>query len=402
MSTMSAFHPADPVEVAAFIADAAAAHSSLSITGLASKAALGRPVKTERHLDLSRLSGVLFYEPDELVISALAGTPIEDITALLAENAQELPFEPPSFADLYGTGSGTLGGCLMTNCSGPRRIKAGAVRDFVLGIKAVSGRGEVFKAGGRVVKNVTGYDLPRGLAGSFGTLAVATEITLKVLPRAETSATLILENLDPGRAVEALCAAMGAPVDVSGAAHLPLAAATAQGFATPITALRLEGFAPSVAERLDRLATQLKPFGAAERLSEDSSQTLWRAIRDVTPLARQAEKIIWKISVAPTSGPKIAEAVAHVHSTEALFDWSGGLVWLALDPCPDAAASLIRQAVAQYGGGHATLIHAPVETRAAVPIFEPQPPALAGLSRRLKDAFDPHGILEPRRMWAEF
>ena len=219
---MSAFRPADPAEVAAFIADAAAERLPLSITGLASKAALGRPVKTAHHLDLSRLSGVLFYEPEELVISALAGTPIEDITALLAENAQELPFEPPSFAALYGTGSGTLGGCLMTNCSGPRRIKAGAVRDFVLGIKAVSGRGEVFKAGGRVVKNVTGYDLPRGLAGSFGTLAVATEITLKVLPRAETSATLILENLDPVRAVEALCAAMGAPVDVSGAAHLPL------------------------------------------------------------------------------------------------------------------------------------------------------------------------------------
>jgi glycolate oxidase FAD binding subunit len=399
---MSAFLPSDPAEVAAIVADAAAARTPLSMTGLASKAALGRSVKAARHLDLSRLSGVRFYEPEELVFSALAGTPIEDIATLLAQNAQELPFEPLSFSALYGTGPGTLGGCLMTNFSGPRRIKAGAVRDFVLGIKAVSGHGEIFKAGGRVVKNVTGYDLPRGLSGSFGTLAVATEITLKVLPRAETSATLFLENLDPTRAVEALCAAMGAPVDVSGAAHLPLSAATAQGFTTAITALRLEGFAPSVAERLDRLATLLKPFGAAERLAEPASQMLWYAIRDVTPLASQKDKIIWKISVAPTSGPKVAEAVARAYDAEALFDWSGGLVWLALDPCADAAAALIRQAIAQYGGGHATLVRAPLETRASVPVFEPQPPALAGLSRRLKEAFDPYGILEPRRMWAEF
>jgi glycolate oxidase FAD binding subunit len=399
---MSVFLLADPAEVAAAVAEAAAARTPLSITGLASKTALGRPVKNAGRLDLSRLTGVTLYEPEELVFSALAGTPIGDIAALLAQNAQELPFEPLSFSALYGTGAGTLGGCLMTNFSGPRRIKAGAVRDFVLGIKAVSGRGEIFKAGGRVVKNVTGYDLPRGLAGSFGTLAVATEITLKVLPRAETSATLFLENLDPAEAVEALCAAMGAPVDVSGAAHLPPFAAKTQGFATAIMALRIEGFAPSVAERLDRLEIMLKPFGAAGRLAEPESQTLWRAIRDVTPLACQSEKIIWKISVAPSNGPKVAEAIARAYDTEALFDWSGGLVWLSLDPCADAAAPLIRQAVAHHGGGHATLVRAPRETRVSVPVFEPQPPALAALSRRLKDAFDPYGILEPRRMWAEF
>src|SRR5450631_94524 len=310
---MSSVFPADPAEVAAAVADAAAARTPLSITGLASKAALGRPVKNARRLDLSALAGVTFYEPDELVFSALAGTPVETIEALLAGNAQELPFEPMSFGALYGTGPGTLGGCLMTNLSGPRRIKAGAARDFVLGIKAVSGRGEVFKAGGRVVKNVTGYDLPRGLSGSFGTLAVATEITLKVLPRAETSATLILENLDPARAAEALCAAMGAPVDVSGAAHLPFAAAKTQGFATAITALRLEGFAPSVTGRYERLAWMLKSFAPAGRLAAPASQTLWRAIRDVAPLAGPRDKIIWKISVAPTAGPKVAAAIGSMH-----------------------------------------------------------------------------------------
>ena len=399
---MSLFIPADPADVAAYVGDAAAARTPLSITGLSSKAVLGRPVKAARRLDLSRLAGVTFYEPEELVFSALAGTPIEDIEALLAKNAQELPFEPMSFGALYGTGPGTLGGCLMTNLSGPRRIKAGAARDFVLGTKAVSGRGEAFKAGGRVVKNVTGYDLSRGLAGSFGTLAVATEITLKVLPRAEISATLLLESLDPARAVEALCAAMGAPVDVSGAAHLPPYAAKTLGFATAITALRIEGFAPSVAGRLDRLEAMVKSLAPTGRLDAPASQTLWRAIRDVTPLAVQPDKIIWKISVAPTAGPKLAAAIGNAYNSEVLFDWSGGLVWIALDPCADAAAGLIRQAIAQHGGGHATLVRAPAEMRAELPVFEPQPPALAALSRRLKEAFDPYGILEPCRMWAEF
>ena len=399
---MSSFLPRDPAEVAALVAEAAAKRTPLSITGLASKTALGRPVKNAGRLDLSRLAGVTFYEPEELVFSALAGTPVETIDSLLAANAQELPFEPMSFAALYGTGPGTLGGAIMANVSGPRRIKAGAARDFVLGIKAVSGRGEAFKAGGRVVKNVTGYDLSRGLAGSFGTLAVATEITLKVLPRAETSVTLLLENLDPGRAVEALCAAMGAPVEVSGAAHLPPGAAKTQGFATAITALRLEGFAPSIAERYERLAGLLKSYAPARRLAAPASQTLWRAIRDVTPLAEPRDKIIWRISVAPTSGPKVAAAINSAYPAEALFDWSGGLVWLALDPCADAAAGFIRQTIAQHGGGHATLVRAPVETRARIPVFEPQPAALATLSRRLKEAFDPFGILEPRRIGTEF
>jgi glycolate oxidase FAD binding subunit len=399
---MSPFLPAEPAEVAECVIEAAANRTPLSITGLGSKAALGRPMKNAGRLDLSRLNGVTFYESGELVFSALAGTPIETIETMLTKNAQELAFEPMSFAALYGTGSGTLGGTIMANLSGPRRIKAGAARDFVLGVKAVSGRGKAFKAGGRVVKNVTGYDLSRGLAGSFGTLAIATEVTLKVLPRGETSATLILTGLDPAPAIKALCAAMGAPADVSGAAHLPPFAAKTQGYSTSITALRLEGFSPSVAGRLDRLEAMFKATAPMARLDAPASQKLWRAIRDVEPLAYPREKIIWKISVAPTAGPKVAEMAARAHDANTLFDWSGGLVWLALDPCPGAAASLIRQAVAENGGGHATLIRAPAEIRGGIPVFEPQPQGLAALSRRLKDAFDPYAILEPRRMWAEF
>jgi glycolate oxidase FAD binding subunit len=360
-------------------------------------------VKSECRLSLSRLNGVTLYEPEELVLSALAGTPVETIEALLAENGQELAFEPISCEALYGTGRGTIGGAIMTNLSGPRRIKAGAARDFVLGIRAVNGRGEAFKAGGRVVKNVTGYDLARGLAGSFGTLAVATELTLKVLPRAEASATLILTGLDPGPGVGLLCAAMGAPADVSGAAHLPPCAAKTQGFPSSVTALRLEGFAPSVAGRLLMLEELFKGRAPMARLDAAASESLWRAIRDVAPLAGPREKTIWKISVAPTAGPEVAEAVLRAHpDTQAMFDWSGGLVWLALDPCPGAAADAIRAAIAQNGGGQAALIRAPGEIRAEIPVFEPQTEAVAALSRRLKDAFDPFGILEPRRMWADF
>jgi len=398
---MSPFIPADPAEVAAAVTLAAASKTPLSITGLGSKTALGRPAKAARRLDLSALSGVTFYEPEELVFSALAATPIEAIEALLSEHGQELAFEPMSFGALYGTGPGTIGGCLMTNLSGPRRIKAGAARDHVLGLKAVSGRGEAFKAGGRVVKNVTGYDLSRGLAGSFGTLAVATELTFKVLPRAETVATLTLENLNPAAGVKALCAAMGAPVDVSGAAHLPPFAARREGFTASITALRLEGFAPSVDERFERLASSLKPFGRAERLDAPASHRLWRAIRDVAPLAEPRQSLIWKISVAPTAGPKVAAVVGNTHPNEAMFDWSGGLIWLALDPdLENAGAESIRRAISENGGGHATLVRAPAEIRTRVPVFEPQREALAALSRRLKAQFDPLGILEPGRIAA--
>jgi glycolate oxidase FAD binding subunit len=395
---MKPLTPNNTYEVAAGVADAAAARTPLCITGHSSKASLGRPCEGVRRLDLSALSGVTFYEPEELVLTTLAATPIDDIERLLASHGQELAFEPMSFNALYGTGAGTLGGCFMTNLSGPRRIKAGAARDHVLGVKAVSGRGEMFKAGGRVVKNVTGYDLSRGLAGSFGTLAIATEITVKVLPRAETAVTLILTGLNPSDAIAALCTAMGAPVDVSGAAHLPAFAAAALSFTTSITALRLEGIAPSVAERFDRLAATLRIHGPSERLEGEASAFLWRAIRDLTPLAGLREHAIWKVSVAPTAGPKVVDAVTRDCTAEVMFDWSGGLVWLAIEPCPDAAAPIIRKAIMENGGGHATLVRAPDEVRSRIPVFEPQASALAKLSRRLKREFDPYGILEPGRM----
>ncbi len=372
----------------------ASATTPLAPIGLGSKATLGRPTNHPT-LDLSALTGVTLYEPEELVLSVSAGTPVDEITALLDANGQELAFEPMSFAGLAGTGAGSMGGLLMTNLSGPRRLKSGAARDHILGVTAVSGRGEIFKAGGRVVKNVTGYDLPKGLAGSYGTLAVVTETTWKVLPKAETQATLILSGLDSARGIAALCEAMGAPVDVSGAAHLPAPAAARLGFPTAATVLRLEGFEPSVAARFQRLAAILRPRGLADHLDAPRSHALWRAIRDVEPLAEPASRAIWRVSVAPTAGPAIAAAVP---DADALFDWSGGLVWLAVEPAGDAGATAIRSAIRASGGGHAILVRGPVDLRTRIAVFELQPAPLAALVQRLKAEFDPMNILNPGRM----
>jgi glycolate oxidase FAD binding subunit len=387
---------------------ALAQKKSLEIVGHASKRALGRPAQVDATLDLSALAGVTLYEPEELVLSARAGTPLAEIEALLDGKAQQLAFEPMDYGPLLGGASGqaTIGGVLAANLAGPRRIRAGAARDHFLGFTAVSGRGETFKSGGRVVKNVTGYDLCKLLAGSWGTLAVMTDVTVKTLPRPETEASVLVRGLDAERAGAAMAAAMGSSCDVSGAAHLPagVAARAAVDAASgdSVTALRLEGVAPSVAHRKGTLAALLTPFGALAGLDAEPSRALWRAIRDVAPFAAggpSGQRLIWRISTAPMQGAALARAIAQKADAEFLHDWAGGLVWAALAPSEDAGASAVRDAVAACGG-HATLIRAPAAVRAAVGTFAPQPDGLAALHKRVKEGFDPQGVLGPGRMWA--
>jgi glycolate oxidase FAD binding subunit len=396
--------PRDADDVRDFVASAVAANAPIEVVGHGSKRAIGRPVQAAATLDLSGLSGVTLYEPEELVLSARAGTPVAEIEALLAAHGQELAFEPIDYGPLFGAsaGRGTIGGLLAANLAGPRRVKVGAARDHTLGIHAVSGRGEIFKSGGRVVKNVTGYDLSRGLSGSWGTLAVFTEVTLKVLPAAETETTLLLAGLDPAAAVRAMSAAMGSHADVSGAAYLPagIAAAVVPGAKGTATLLRIEGIPPSVDVRAAALSQVVSPGAAVPRLVADASRGLWRSIRDVAPLAARADPLVWRVSVAPTEGPVIAAAAERLGAAW-LMDWAGGLVWVSIpEPLADAGAAAVRAAVAAAGGGHATLIKAPRELRALVDPFEPQPPPLAAVTRRLKAAFDPRGVLEPGRMYA--
>jgi glycolate oxidase FAD binding subunit len=374
----------------------------LELVGQGSKRALGRPSQTDITLDLSSLSGVTLYEPAELVLSAKAGTPLAEIEALLDENNQQLDFEPMDYGPLLGgeAGRGTLGGAIATNLSGPRRLKAGAARDHFLGVKAVTGRAETIKSGGRVVKNVTGYDMCKVLAGSWGTLAAMTDITIKVLPKPETEATVVVEGLDDARACAAMAAAMGSSCDVSSAAHLPdHVASYFDGLPRPeaATALRLEGVAPSVAHRKEALAALMKPFGPVAMLDEANSKALWTSVRQVKPFAGSQERPLWRISTAPGKGHEVAAAITP--AAQMFYDWAGGLIWVAMPFANEPDAGSIRRTVAELGG-HATLIRAPASLRASVEVFEPQSAGLAALSKRVKDGFDPKGVLNPGRMWA--
>ena len=290
------------------------------------------------------------------------------------------------------------------NLSGPRRIKAGAARDHFLGMHAVSGRGERFKAGGRVVKNVTGYDVCKLLAGSYGTLALMHEVTVKVLPAPERTRTVLVFGLEPAAALDALGAALGSAHEVSGAAHMPaeVAARSAvsyvSGAGAAVSAVRVEGFPASVEARCEALRALLRRFGAVEELHSKNSATLWREIRDVRAFADDSRPL-WRLSVPPASGAAAAARVAEAADVRALFDWGGGLLWLAVDGAPDAGEVPVR-AAAMAVGGHATLVRADAPTRAARAVFQPQATGLAALTARIKRAFDPTGVLNPGRMYA--
>jgi glycolate oxidase FAD binding subunit len=396
--------PRDAKEVEEAVAWALSEEKPLEIVGQGSKRAIGRPSQTDLTLDLSDISGVTLYEPAELVLSAKAGTPLAEIEKLLDENNQQLAFEPVDYGPLLGgeAGRGTIGGVIAANLSGPRRIKQGAARDHFLGVSAVTGRGETIKSGGRVVKNVTGYDLCKLFAGSWGTLAVMTDVTVKVLPKPETEATVLVEELDDARACEAMAAAMGSPCDVSGAAHLPdHVASWFDGLPKSLasTALRLEGHAPSVAHRKEALAALMKPFGPVTLLEQQESHVLWRSIRHVKPFAVPAarERPVWRISTAPARGHEMLATITP--AAQMFYDWAGGLIWVAMPFAEEPDAAAVRGAVGALGG-HATLIRAPASVRAAADVFEPEAPGLAALSKRVKEGFDPKGVLNPGRMWA--
>ncbi len=397
--------PQTPDDLAGAVAWAVDNQAPLEIVGTGTKRAIGRAMQTSVTLNLSALSGIRLYEPEELVLTAGAGTLLSDIETLLSGSGQQFAFEPPDFSRLLGSDhAGTLGGLVAANLAGPRRIKAGAARDHFLGFTAVSGRGETFKSGSRVMKNVTGYDLSKLMAGSWGTLAVLAEATFKVLPAPETEATVVLAGLADDAAVRAMSAAMQSAADVSGAAHLPggMAAASAVDLVrsanAPVTLLRLEGIGPSVKFRADRLSEILKPFGALERLDEAASRGLWAEVRDVHYLADSQDRLVWRVSVPPMEGPRVLESLRRSCQARGFYDWAGGLVWFDVPTTEDGSASAIRSAIPP-AAGHATLIRAPAALRASVGVFQPQPPALAALTRRVKEAFDPSGILNPGRMY---
>ncbi len=397
---MTLFRPSDERELAGYVREAAARGEPMAISGGATKHGIGAPVEAARRVSLAGLSGVVAYEPAEMVATFRAGTGLADVEALLAGRGQRLAFEPPDYRALLDTdGEPTIGGAAAANLSGPRRISAGAARDALLGLRFVNGRGEILRAGGRVMKNVTGLDLVKLLAGSWGTLGILGEVTFKVLPKPETETTLVFRNLDDERACAVLAAAMASPMEVTGAAHLPerigLVLSTSDLGAEPATLVRLEGFAASVADRAGRLQTLLAGAGEATRLDEARSHALWRDIRDVRPFADGTMKPVWRIAVRPSDGPAAALALRRLAPASTFFDWQGGLVWARMEG--DSEADAVRAALAPLHG-HATLWRASEAERRRHAPFPPLNASVAALSARVRAALDPAGIFNPGRM----
>ncbi|MCW8916304.1 MAG: glycolate oxidase subunit GlcE [Magnetovibrio sp.] len=369
---------------------AVSSKTPLEVRGQGTKQGLGNPVVCDHILDLSGLSGIELYEPQELVMTARAGTPIADIQAALDEAGQMMAFEPWQPKGLYRTEGGTIGGMFASGASGPRRPLAGAARDHMLGFHAISGRGEQFKSGGRVVKNVTGFDLSKLMSGSMGTLSVMTDVTLKVLPKPEKSRTvLVFAPTDVGRA---MLDAQNSPYEVSGVAYLPVEVAAKSQVSyinhasVGVVAVRVEGPAPSVAVRCQLLRELLCKYGEVEELHTSNTVTLWREIRDVEYFSEGGD--IWRLSVTPSEGPTIADALGDVH----YLDWAGGLIWL------QASGQDAERIRAAFPNGHATLMRAPNNVRASVDVFQPHPDGLQALMDRVRAGFDPHAILTPGRM----
>ncbi|AWN44967.1 2-hydroxy-acid oxidase [Methylobacterium terrae] len=390
---MSNYQPRSEAEAAALIGEAAGRRERLRLVGGGTRTGIGRPAQDEATLSAAGLTGITLHEPAELVIAARAGTPLAEVEARLAEGGQMLPFEPMDHRALLGSaGAPTIGAIAAGNISGPRRIAGGAARDSLIGVRFVNGRGEAVKSGGRVMKNVTGLDLVKLMAGSWGTLGFLTEVTFKVLPTPERTATLVLAGLDDARAVEAMSLALGSAFEITGAAHLP---GGLDGSAR--TLLRIEGFSASVDYRLGELTRLLRRFGRPEIQEGEPAGKLWIAVRDVLPFAG-GEDAVWRLSTAPGRGPAVTAAIAAARPARWFYDWGGGLIWLATPATGDAGAETVRAALA--GAGHATLVRAPDAVRAAVPVFEPLSEPLMRITAGLKAAHDPAGLFNPGRMYA--
>ena len=385
---------------------AVAEGQSLNIRGQGSKQDFGRPIIASKILDISGLKGITAYEPRELFMTANVATTIAEIKSVLRQNNQHLAFEPPNMGVLYGVNEdskdgGTIGGAIACNLAGPRRIQVGAARDHFLGFCAVSGRGEVFKSGGTVVKNVTGFDLSKLLAGSFGTLAVMNQVTFKVMPAAEKSRTILCFGVKDGQVMKALAAALGSSNEVSGAAYLPASSVSRSSvryisdMGIGVTAIRVEGPKRSVEHRCQALKNLIGKFGQIDELHTQNSNLLWKEISDVGGLLGNGQ--IWRLSVPPMDGTSIVKHILDSINANVFYDWGGGLIWLETKDSK-ISHEIVREAI-KSSGGHATLVRAEPNLRKNVPVFEPQSIALSNLTVRIKKGFDPNGILNPGRLY---
>jgi glycolate oxidase FAD binding subunit len=398
---MNDLFPTNEAQAASIIREHAQARKPIAIAGGSTRAGFGNEVAAESRLRSTGLSGIVAYNPGEMVMTVRAGTPLAEVEEALAANSQMMAFEPMDHRGIMGTsGEPTIGGVFAANVSGPRRLIAGAARDSLLGVRFVNGRGEIVKNGGRVMKNVTGLDLVKLLAGSHGTLGLLTEVTFRVPPRPKAEQTIVVSGLNDAEAANAMAAAMALPVEVSGAAHLPMTVTWRFGGGSlpegEATVFRLEGLPGSVDVRAGKLAAAMSAFGPVARLDQEKSRQLWREIRDVHPYADGTMRPVWRVSVAPSAGHQLVAALRLETGVDAYYDWQGGLVWMRMEADPEA--DLLRRFIKALGGGHATLIRASETARSATAAFQPQPDAVALLSARVKEKFDPAGIFNPGKM----
>jgi glycolate oxidase FAD binding subunit len=384
---------ADEAQLVEAVHAARGSHEAFEIVGRGTKRAYGRATAISNTLDVSALSGILNYEHDELVITMRAATPVAEIEAVLNQRQQRLGFDPADWGPLFGASAqtGTIGGALSADTSGPARLRFGAARDHLLGYRAVNGLGEVYKAGGRVVKNVTGFDLSKLMCGALGTLGVLMEVTLRVYPRAPEAATLMVGDIAPEDGLALLRRVWSSPFEPTGLAYAPDCAANAFGIGDcgkGAALLRVEGAAVPLREKIAALRSLLKDR-ALERV--DDGDLIFARIGSGAPFLGH-DGDIWRLSV-PQAGA--AACIARANAPLWFADWAGGLLWLGL---PASSARALR-AIAADVGGHATLFRAGADSRAAIPVFQPQPAAHATLTRSIKAAFDPLGLFNPGRMF---
>ena len=378
----------------------------LALQGGGTKNAIGRPMDVAQILDLSGLAGVEMYEPAELVMKAKAGTKISEIKSLLRQSGQELAFDPPDYGPLLGAAAdeGTLGGIFSANLSGSRRIKAGSARDHLLGVEGFTGRGTTFHTGSRVMKNVTGYDLCKLVAGSYGTLAIATSLTFKVLPKPEKIRTVLLYGAPLDAAARFMTGGLSSVHDISSAAYLPadIAALSEIDYVrdakTSVLALKIEGPGPSAEFRCKAVRKMMMSYGEVEELHGVNSMAFWQFTGNVTPFAG-SDAPLWTLSVPPAAAAKtVAVITRQIPEASYYLDWSGGLIWLQLpDGVEEGGADTLRGAL--QNGGHATLIRGSLDLRQKIAPFQPQASAIAKISARIKEGFDPQNILNPGRMY---
>jgi glycolate oxidase FAD binding subunit len=367
--------------------------SPLIVEGRGTKLGIGRSAAADSVLRVAGLTGITMYEPDEMVFTARAGTPLAEIEEALAAKGQCLGFEPGDMPKLWSdhADNATLGGTIAAAVAGPRRFAAGGARDHLLGFTAVNGKGERFKAGGRVVKNVTGYDLPKLAAGSFGTLFVMTELTLRALPRGTATTVLAVPANDAAEALKLLRAVARSPFEPSGLVFLPKDAASRAGIGDQAQALiRLEGQSEGVAARAAELTRTLAP--QARTLEAEEGTKLFRAIADIHPLFDR-DGVLWRVSVPPTAANDLVTRLA---PASWIADAAGGTLWLSFTK-PTSIAAI--HAAAREGGGHATLIRKGLTQTDNV--FPPLEAAALALTARVKLAFDPARNLNPGRMYKD-